>query len=123
MTSRGGRGQLSRGTPLDGDNDHENWPIEVVLERLGLRDPGHRHGAWVDVLCPFHDDRRRGNAGYNETLNTFKCHACGVGGNSVTLVMLVLDKTARDAVEWLGGGMTYVPLHEPAEDALARWRR
>lgn len=93
---------------------HLNWPIDEVLSRLGWDGKERRHGAWTDVLCPFHPDRKIGNAAYNPVLNTFKCQACGMAGNSVTLVMKVTGRNEADAVEWLGEGGTHKPTPPPS---------
>lgn len=81
--------------------DHTNWPIEEVLTRLGWDGRSKGSGKWVGILCPFHEDRKIGNAGFSRALNAFRCHACGTAGNSVTLVMHVKGIDARTAVEWL----------------------
>lgn len=60
----------------------------------------------MDIRCPFHEDRKIGNAGFNEALNIFKCQACGASGNSVTLVMQQQQLTASEAVEWLNSEVT-----------------
>lgn len=94
---------LERGESVNDDTrSHFNWSIAYVLSRFGWDGHGKQRGKWTDIRCPFHDDRHIGNAGFNEVLNTFKCQACGVAGNSVTLVMKALGRSERDAVEWLG---------------------
>lgn len=72
----------------------------MVLERLGWDGSARRRGAWVDVRCPFHSDAHA-SAGFKEADNIFVCQGCGMKGNSVTLVMLVNNMTAAQAVDWL----------------------
>lgn len=85
-----------------GDRDHTNWPIEEVLARYGWDGQSKRGSrGWINVRCPFHHDSKIGNAGYHTGMNSFNCQACGVAGNSVTLVMAVQRLGEEEAVEWL----------------------
>ena len=88
----------SKGTE---DTDHHRWPIDKVLTLFGWDGHEKKRGQWTDVRCPFHDDRRIGNAGFRRSWNSFRCQACDARGNSVTLVMQQLRCSQSEAVEWL----------------------
>jgi hypothetical protein len=55
---------------------------------------------WQPVRCPFHDDRHA-SASLNLHSKRFNCHACGVHGDAIDLVMEAESMTIREAVEWL----------------------
>jgi DNA primase len=59
--------------------------VVVVLEHYGafvsVPDTG-----WRALRCPFHDDRTA-SASVNIELNGFRCHACGISGDAIKLIM------------------------------------
>lgn len=71
--------------------------IEEVAERLGLSVKRHA------CLCCFHDDHHPSMT-LNRKTNTFRCWSCGAHGDGITLAMHVLNKSFKEACEWLGGG-------------------
>lgn len=71
-------------------------PIEGVTERLGIK---VRHGRF---LCPVHPDHTP-SASVSKSRTSWKCWSCGAGGNAIDLTMHVLNKSFREACEWLGG--------------------
>lgn len=58
-----------------------------------------RRGGWQAMRCPFHEDRVK-SASLNQERGRFKCHACGVDGDAIDLVMAVEGKSFREAVDW-----------------------
>lgn len=57
---------------------------------------------WVNVSCPFHDDKRP-SMSLNLESGAFKCHACGVrGGDIVDFYMKKNDCNFKSAVQALG---------------------
>jgi CHC2 zinc finger len=65
-----------------------------------LRDVGVRRvrvsGDWVTFRCPFHDDRNP-SAGMHRTRTTWRCHACGVGGNAAVFLGMLKKVSTRQA--------------------------
>lgn len=58
--------------------------IEAVLIHYGARTiPGG--AGWRSMRCPFHDDGMA-SASVNHGLNAFKCHACGMSGDSAKII-------------------------------------
>ena len=69
-------------------------PIEGVAERLGLQVTRHK------CLCPFHDDHHA-SLSFSVSRNTFQCFVCGESGDTISLVMTVLNKGFIEATQWL----------------------
>ena len=69
-------------------------PIEGVAERLGLRVSRHK------CLCPFHDDHHA-SLSFKVSKNTFRCFVCDAKGDPIDLVMRYLNKSFREAINWL----------------------
>ena len=67
-------------------------PCEGVAQRLGLQVKQHK------TLCPFHDDSY---PSLSFRKNKFKCWSCGESGDTISLVMKVLNKNFLDACRWL----------------------
>ncbi|MBQ0056854.1 MAG: hypothetical protein KBT20_04270 [Bacteroidales bacterium] len=65
-----------------------------VAERLGLTLSRGR------FLCPAHEDHKP-SASISRARNVWRCWACGAGGNTIDLTMMVLNKSFREACEWL----------------------
>ena len=59
-------------------------PIEKVLLDAGASYVP-AGGGWHRMKCPYHDEAHA-SASVNRTLNAFKCHACGVQGDSIKLL-------------------------------------
>jgi hypothetical protein len=89
-------------------------PIKGKLDVLGARakmgtymtelgvnfHPGRNY--WQPVRCPFHDDRHA-SASLSLGHQRFNCHACGVRGDAIDLVMEDQRITIKEAVAWLLG--------------------
>ena len=65
---------------------------EGVAQRLGLQVKQHK------TRCPFHDDSY---PSLSFRKNKFKCWSCGESGDTISLVMKVLNKNFLDACRWL----------------------
>lgn len=78
-------------------------PIESVAERLGMKVEHHK------ALCPFHADRTPSLA-FNVRRNRFRCYACGAHGSVIDLTMKYLNKSFREACEWLGHSLSHSPI-------------
>lgn len=59
--------------------------VEDYLRHIGATVPSVGHG-WRKMKCPFHLDTHA-SAGVNFDENRFKCHGCGVGGDTYDLIM------------------------------------
>ena len=68
--------------------------IRPVLEYYGVTNPPHGPG-WRPVRCPFHDDKTA-SAGSNG--KGFKCQACGVKGDAISLIREREDLDYQDSV-------------------------
>ncbi len=71
--------------------------IEGVAERLGIT---IRHRRFC---CPAHDDHTP-SASVSKSGTRWKCWSCGAGGNAIDLTMSVLNKSFKEAAEWLANG-------------------
>ena len=60
--------------------------------------PNEGHG-WRKMRCPWHEDRNA-SAAVNFSLNRFKCHGCGVGGDTYDLIQLDRGGTLSEAIEF-----------------------
>ena len=67
--------------------------------------PAPKRGGWVDGgLCPFHDDRSRGNFRVHTETGAYVCFACGAKGSDVVAFTQARHGLSfREALEWLGG--------------------
>ena len=74
-------------------------PIERVAARYGSL---QKAGVNYKMLCPFHDDHHP-SLMLHVGKQFFKCHACGAGGDVITLVMGLEHCSFADAVKKLGG--------------------
>ena len=73
-------------------------PIEGVAERLGLQVEQHKS------LCPFHEDHTP-SLSFKVSQNTCRCFVCMTQSiGTIDLVMKVMNKDFRSAIEWLKGG-------------------
>ena len=67
-------------------------PCEGVAQRLGFTIKRHK------ALCPFHNDH---TPSLTFKKNKFRCWSCGESGDTISLVMKVLNKDFLDACRWL----------------------
>lgn len=77
----------------------QNADIVVVLAHYNVELKGD--GEQRKGLCPFHDDNRP-SLNVNVQKNIFKCHACGSGGNIISLVQQIdpeLENPRRAALQ------------------------
>jgi hypothetical protein len=72
--------------------------IEDYLNHLGAKVPARGSG-WRKMLCPFHEDRTA-SAAVNFDINRFKCHGCGVSGDTYDLIQLKNGGTLIEAIEF-----------------------
>ena len=72
--------------------------IESYLRHIGATVPARRSG-WVKMRCPFHDDGTASSA-VNFDINRFKCHACGVAGDTYDLIIHDRGGTLSEAIEF-----------------------
>ena len=100
--------------------------IAVVLEHYGADLHRTQTVGWRPLKCPFHDDRTA-SASVNLSKGGFRCHACGVSGDSIKLIMEQEGLGYKDAVAFaettLGqvvGGVRR-PANEPKRRP-SRWR-
>ena len=81
---------------------------------------------WRPLKCPFHEDRNA-SASVNLNLGGFRCHACGVSGDALKIVMeqegLGYTDAVKFAEEVLGTSVGDVrrPANEPKRRP-SRWR-
>ncbi len=94
------RPQLTQQPRLDADTvkASANWEV-FYTSQLG---PLKGRGPWRDALCPFHPDRHP-SLRVNVETGQYKCMACGVSGDGLTLLQnrdgmtfAVALKTLRD---------------------------
>lgn len=81
----------------------ESMPIEMVAERLGLRVERHRS------LCPWHADRRP-SLTFDTYRNRYRCYVCDAHGGVIDMVRRRTGCGFREAVAWLRGESSLVPL-------------
>jgi DNA primase len=85
--------------------------IAAVLEHYGADVSRVSTVGWRPVRCPFHDDRNA-SASVNLNLGGFRCHACDVKGDAVSLIKQREGLDYRGAVafaqEVLGKSVTGV---------------
>ena len=67
-------------------------PSEGVAQRLGFKVERHK------TLCPFHNDH---TPSLTFKKNKFRCWSCGESGDTISLVMKVLNKDFLEACRWL----------------------
>ena len=101
-------------------NNLREIPIISVAERLnmnlyGIGELNRR------CICPFHDDHSP-SMHLNARKNIFKCFSCGKGGDAITLVMQVENKTYQEACQWLVNEFGISVAGESRNTAL-RWRK
>ena len=75
-------------------------PSEGVAQRLGFKVERHK------TLCPFHNDH---TPSLTFKKNKFRCWSCGESGDTISLVMKVLNKDFLEACRWLAGAPLLSP--------------
>lgn len=71
--------------------------MEAVLIHYGAdRVPESRGDGWRAMRCPFHDDSQA-SASVSDT--GFNCHACGVKGDAIGLIMLQEELSFTEALK------------------------
>ena len=87
--------------------DIRAMPIEEVAMKMGI-EVGRHHKA----LCPFHQDRHP-SLHFDIKRNRYKCFSCGASGNVIDLVMMYMNISFKDAVEWMtNGSIQFEPKHQ-----------
>lgn len=71
--------------------------IAMVLEHYGFDLTRVRETGWRPVKCNFHQDRTA-SASVNLALGGFRCHACGVSGDPMKLIMQQEGLDYKDAL-------------------------
>lgn len=71
-----------------------NLPIEGVARRLGMEVKQHK------ALCPFHADSHP-SLTFHTGRNCYHCFVCNASGGTIDLVMKTLNKSFREACQWL----------------------
>jgi hypothetical protein len=79
-------GSTERATPQEIERAKE-YPIENIIELK-------RNTA----LCPFHNEK---SPSFSVKNNRYKCFGCGVGGDSISLIMHIKNMTFKQAVDYL----------------------
>lgn len=72
--------------------------IADYLQHKGATVPARGSG-WRKMRCPWHDDRNA-SAAVNFDINRFKCHGCGVAGDTYDLIRLDKGGTLSEAIEF-----------------------
>ena len=72
----------------------DSRPIDVVANLLGLEPVRNK------CLCPFHDDNHP-SLSLDLKRNRYRCFACGVSGDVISLVMKVANLRFPEACQWL----------------------
>ena len=70
-------------TTYEMKNTLDSYPPDVLLQ-IGLPDiKFYAEGTQLQALCPFHEDHKLGNFGYNLSKGCWRCFVCGKGGSGV----------------------------------------
>jgi len=80
-----GRSYVTRSTRTSSDEENWKFPIGPVLVHFGGEFPMEDRG-WAAYKCPFHGDRQA-SASVSTIINVFNCHACGMKGSAIDLLM------------------------------------
>ena len=58
------------------------FEIIGLLNTLGIKHDSHPNSkGWLDIVCPFHNDKSTGNAGINIHTGIINCYRCGNTGH------------------------------------------
>lgn len=99
----------------------EPFIVTVIRHYFPGWEPPRDNGyAWVKCLCPFHGESRP-SASISFQVNAFKCHACEVRGNYVTVIMrqeeVSYAKAKRIAEEIASGSDGALPQDAPRQSS------
>lgn len=72
--------------------------IEEWFNHISVTVPSRGSG-WRKMRCPYHDDSNA-SAAVNYDINRFKCHGCGVQGDTYDLIMKERGGTLVEAIEY-----------------------
>lgn len=105
-----------------GVSDWAEDALVAVMDKYGLPEPGYGERP---MRCPVHDDQHA-SASVNRAKGVWFCHACGKGGDAVSLVeaMESVDyASARRVIEALVGVSTGQerPLQGVSRKRSTRW--
>jgi len=73
-------------------------PIEPILRELGAVTVPRGDRTWLRMICPFHDESTP-SASVSHVERRFRCHACGVHGDAVALLIEFEELDFKEAVE------------------------
>ncbi|MFI0985001.1 CHC2 zinc finger domain-containing protein [Streptomyces exfoliatus] len=91
-----------------GHADSEGKPeLEAVLDHYEVAHGAHRASGMAS--CPFHDDRTP-SFSWNTDRQLWKCHSCGRGGDSLTLIM------EKEGIDFAGARALAASLALPTRD-------
>ena len=88
-------------TPKRG-NEIEKAPIVEILTHYGAERVPETVRGWAAMRCPFHDDSDA-SASVNTLEGVFKCHACGMKGDGISLVQQQERQDFPSALETIAG--------------------
>lgn len=81
---------------------------EVISYYLEIKKSGMSYTA----ICPFHNDNRAGNFYIHKSNNSYKCFACGAGGDAIDFVQGYEGVSFLDAIATLGLRYGYITFDE-----------
>jgi len=86
--------------------------VDLVSEYLTLKKAGRNFTG----LCPFHQEKTP-SFSVNRDKQIFYCFGCGEGGNVITFLMKIADKTFPEAIEYLAqkAGVVLPPMSSGKE--------
>ncbi len=74
-----------------------NFNVREILNRYNVDYEENRYSDEINILCPFHNDTRFGNAYINEETGLFHCFSCQEGGNIYRFVALLEGVNEKEA--------------------------
>src|ERR1035437_1263742 len=98
--------------------------VDLVRVVEGYCGPGRRAGVNIFYPCPFHTEKT-GSFCLNTKKQLYRCHGCGVGGDSVKFIQEIEHVPFVEAVKILAtmGGVEIKELTEADKRAYAERRR
>lgn len=109
---------MTMGFPEAADKVKTNLDIIDVIQRhVILKKSGRNYTG----LCPFHNDKNP-SMNVSREKNLFKCFSCGVGGDALSFLMRLENKTYGDIIRELAQeqGITIISDGQDAQQAAAR---
>ena len=76
----------------------EKPSVEFYLNHIQAATPAIGAG-WRKMRCPFHEDAHA-SAAVNYDKNVFKCHGCGVAGDTYSLIQLHEGMSFSEAIQF-----------------------